>query len=96
VIRELAQITVRPGTEEEFERVFAVAVRLLVASSGYLSHELHRSIETPNRYALSVGWRTLEDHTRGFRTSPAFAEWRAHLAPFLQGAPVVEHFRKIV
>jgi len=93
VILELAQITVRPSTEAQFERVFPTAIRLLAASPGYLAHELHRSIETPNRYALMVRWRTLEDHTQGFRGSPAFTQWRAQLAPFLAAPPVVEHFR---
>jgi heme-degrading monooxygenase HmoA len=63
-------------------------------SPGYLSHQLQRSIETPNRYALLVQWRSLEDHTVGFRGSAAFAAWRAHLGPFLDGAPVVEHFEQ--
>jgi heme-degrading monooxygenase HmoA len=92
MILELAMITVRPSTESEFERVFPTAVRLISASPGYVSHELRRSIETPNRYALTIRWRTLEDHTVGFRGSPAFSEWRMQLAPFLAGPPVVEHF----
>jgi heme-degrading monooxygenase HmoA len=93
VILELAQITVHASTEARFESVFPTAIRLLAASPGYLSHELQRSVETPNRYALLVRWRTLEDHTVGFRGSTAFAEWRAQLAPFLAAPPVVEHFR---
>ena len=93
MILELAMITVRPATEADFERVFPNAVRALTASPGYVSHELRRSIETPNRYALMIRWRTLEDHTVGFRGSAAFGEWRAQLGPFLQGPPVVEHFQ---
>ena len=93
MILELAMITVRPATEADFERVFPNAVRSITASPGYVSHELRRSIETPNRYALMVRWRTLEDHTVGFRGSPAFGEWRAQLGPFLHGPPVVEHFQ---
>ncbi|HEY8053079.1 MAG: antibiotic biosynthesis monooxygenase family protein [Steroidobacterales bacterium] len=93
MILELAMITVRPSTEGEFERVFPTAVKAVSASPGYISHELRRSIETPNRYALTIRWRTLEDHTVGFRESPAFGEWRAQLAPFLAGPPVVEHFQ---
>ncbi len=93
MILELAMITVRASTESEFERVFPHAVKLSAASPGYVSHELRRSIETPTRYALTVRWRTLEDHTIGFRGSPAFGEWRAQLAPFLAAPPVVEHFQ---
>ncbi len=77
VILEFALIAVRPGSEAEFEKVFPAAEKVITASPGYLSHELRRSIETPNRFALLVQWRTLEDHTVGFRGSPAFAQWRA-------------------
>jgi heme-degrading monooxygenase HmoA len=94
VILEFAQITVKPSTEAQFEAVFPTAVQQLAQSPGYISHELQRSVETPTRYALLVKWRTLEDHTVGFRGSPAFAAWRAHLAPFLDGTPVVEHFER--
>jgi heme-degrading monooxygenase HmoA len=94
VILELAQLTVHASTEAQFEEIFPAAVALLAASPGYISHELQRSIETPNRYALLVRWRTLDDHTVGFRGSPAFTEWRAQLSPFLAAPPVVEHFRR--
>jgi len=39
-----------------------------------------------------VHWNTLEDHTQGFRESPAFAEWRAIIGPFFAQPPQVEHF----
>jgi heme-degrading monooxygenase HmoA len=92
VILEFAQINLQPATEAQFESVFPTAIAVLAASPGYLGHELHRSVENPTRYALLVKWRTLEDHTVGFRGSHAFSEWRAHLAPFLAGPPLVEHF----
>ncbi len=49
-------------------------------------------IESPGRYLLTVHWNTLEDHTQGFRESPAFAEWRAIIGPFFAQPPQVEHF----
>ncbi len=95
MIIEFAQLTIRPGSERQFEAVFPAAIRILGGSKGYLSHELRRSIETPNRYALIVQWQTLEDHTVGFRGSPAFTEWRAQVAPFFETPPMVEHFQSI-
>jgi heme-degrading monooxygenase HmoA len=95
MILEFAQITIHPGSEAKFEAVFAAAIKVLGSSKGYLSHELRRSVETPNRYALMVQWQTLEDHTVGFRGSPAFTEWRAHIGPFLEAPPVVEHFEAV-
>lgn len=95
MILEFAQITIRPGSESKFEAVFPAAIKVLAGSKGYLAHVLRRSVETPNRYALIVEWQTLEDHTVGFRGSPAFTEWRAHIGPFLESPPVVEHFQAV-
>jgi heme-degrading monooxygenase HmoA len=95
MISEIALLTIRPGSERQFETAFAIAIKILGASKGYLSHELRRSMETPNRYALIVQWQTLEDHTVGFRGSPAFTEWRAQVGPFFEAPPVVEHFKPV-
>jgi heme-degrading monooxygenase HmoA len=95
VIVEIALLSIRPGSEAQFEAVFRQAVAEPAASKGYLRHELRRSVETPNRYALRIEWETLEDHTVGFRNSPAFAAWRAQVGPFFESAPVVEHFRPV-
>ncbi len=95
MVMEFAQFTIHPGSEEKFEAGFLKAIQVLAASNGYVSHELRRSVETPNRYALIVQWRTLEDHTVGFRESTAFTEWRRHIGPFFASAPVVEHFQSV-
>jgi heme-degrading monooxygenase HmoA len=94
MILELAQLTIRPGDEPRFEAAFPAAAKFLGAAKGYVSHELKRSVETPNRYALLVHWQTLEDHT-GFRESPAFKEWRALIGPYFGSPPLVEHFQSI-
>lgn len=95
MIIEFAQLIIHPGSELQFEAAFPAAIKILGGSKGYLSHELRRSMETPNRYALIVHWRTLEDHTVGFRGSPAFTQWRALVGPFFASPPVVEHFESI-
>jgi len=95
MILEFALLTIRPGTERQFEAAFPAAISVLGGSRGYLSHELRRSMETPNRYALIVQWQTLEDHTVGFRGSPAFTQWRALIGPYFDSPPVVEHFEAV-
>ncbi|MEA3149577.1 MAG: hypothetical protein QOD56_516 [Gammaproteobacteria bacterium] len=95
MIVELALLTITPGREAEFETVFPTAITVLARSKGYLAHELRRSLETPNRYALRVEWVTLEDHTVGFRGSPLYAEWRGHVGPFFAASAVVEHFQPV-
>ena len=95
MIVEAVQLTITPGREAEFEAVFPRAIAVLATSQGYLAHELRRSVESPNRYALRVEWATLEDHTVGFRGSPTFLEWRALVGPFFAAPPVVEHFQPV-
>jgi heme-degrading monooxygenase HmoA len=95
MIVELAQLTIVAGREAEFELVFRTAVAAPAGCPGYLAHELRRSIESPTRYILRIEWATLEDHTVGFRGSPAFTQWRAQVGPFFASAPVVEHFTPV-
>jgi heme-degrading monooxygenase HmoA len=95
MIVELALLTITSGREAEFEALFPTAIKLIAHSPGYLAHELRRSVETPNRFAMRIEWATLEDHTVGFRGSPAFAQWRGHVQPFFAAPPVVEHFTAV-
>jgi heme-degrading monooxygenase HmoA len=95
MIIEFALLTIRPGIEKQFEAAFPGAIKVLGGSRGYLSHELRRSVETPNRYALIVQWQTLEDHTVEFRGSPAFTQWRALIGAYFESPPAVEHFEAV-
>ncbi len=81
-----------PGREDEFERVFAEAQRIIAAVPGYRRHALKRCIESRSRYVLLVEWQTLEDHTEGFRGSPAYQDWKRLLHHFYDPFPTVEHF----
>lgn len=69
MILEVAILDVKPELVEEFEMTFKTASLIIAAMSGYISHELQRCIEMPNRYILLVRWQRLEDHTVGFRQS---------------------------
>jgi heme-degrading monooxygenase HmoA len=95
VILEVAILNVRPGQQQAFEAAFAEARHIIAASPGCLSHQLQRCVEAPGRYLLLVQWRTLEDHTVGFRQSAAYAEWKKSLHHFYDPFPVVEHFVEV-
>ena len=69
--------------------------RIIAASPGYLSHELRRCLEKPSRYLLLVRWRTLEDHTEGFRKSSPYQEWKRLLHHFYDPFPTVEHYESV-
>ena len=95
MIVEHAHIAVRPGSHEEFEAALTKARAVIAASAGFISLRLLRGVELPDRYLLLVEWTTLEDHTVGFRESPAFAEWRALIGPYFESPPEVDHFEPV-
>ncbi len=92
MILESAVLDVKPDQTREFEAAFAKAERIISSARGYVSHELRRSLEKPSRYLLLVRWRTLEDHTVGFRQSAPYQEWKKLLHHFYDPFPTVEHY----
>jgi heme-degrading monooxygenase HmoA len=92
MILEVAVLNVRAGSGTEFEASFSEAAPIIASSPGYVSHELRRCIEVPNRYILLVKWQTLEDHTIGFRGSAAYQKWKALLHHHYHPFPTVEHY----
>lgn len=95
MILEVAILDVKPELVEEFEMTFKIASLIIAAMSGYISHELQRCIEMPNRYILLVRWQRLEDHTVGFRQSAEYQQWRTLLHHFYDPFPTVEHYEMI-
>ena len=95
MILEVAILDVKPGQEEEFEVVFEKAQKIISSMGGYISHQLQRCLENPSKYVLLVNWQTLEDHTKGFRASDEYQEWRALLHHFYDPFPTVEHYEKV-
>lgn len=91
-VLEVAHLDVRPGQEAAFEAAFDTARHIIAAMPGYRGHELQRCLERPSSYLLLVRWRSLEDHTEGFRGSPEYQRWRALLHHFYDPFPAVEHF----
>jgi heme-degrading monooxygenase HmoA len=95
MILEVAPLSVRAGTEAEFETAFRKAQAIIAAMPGYLSHELQRCLERPSEYLLLVRWETLEAHELGFRRSPEYGEWKRLLHHFYDPFPVVSHYRLV-
>jgi heme-degrading monooxygenase HmoA len=96
VITEHALLDVIPGREGEFLDALEQAKTLIAASPGFVSLRVERGIERPSCFLLLVEWERLEDHTEGFRGSPAYARWRAALHHFYDPFPLVEHFAPAV
>jgi heme-degrading monooxygenase HmoA len=92
MVLEVALLDVRVGLEPEFEVAFAQASSIIASMPGYISHQLHRCLETSNRYVLLVNWTSLEAHAVGFRGSPEYQRWKQLLHHFYDPFPTVEHY----
>jgi heme-degrading monooxygenase HmoA len=95
MILEVAILDIKPGQEQAFESAFNEAQAIISEMQGYISHQLQRCIEKSSRYILLVHWRTLEDHTTGFRESPQYKQWRKLLHHFYHPFPQVEHYATV-
>jgi heme-degrading monooxygenase HmoA len=94
MILEIADITIVPGKNAEFDQAIERGVREAISSAkGFISFKIQKGIENPNRYLLMIQWATLDNHIVDFRNSPNFLKWREFVSPFFAGPPVVEHFQ---
>jgi len=93
MILEVADIRIPPGQNAAFEAAIERGLRTVVSTcKGYRSHQVHKGIESAERYLLMIRWDTVENHTVDFRQGPLFSEWRAIVGPFFAQPPHVEHF----
>lgn len=92
MILEVAQLQVKPGMINNFESNFRKASKIIAKMNGYIEHELHKCVETENKYILLVRWQSITAHEIGFRQSPEYAEWKALLHHFYDPFPTVEHY----
>ena len=49
MILEVAILEIKPKQEQAFETAFAEAQLIISSMKGYISHQLQKSIEKPNR-----------------------------------------------
>ncbi len=96
MVLESALLHVRPGQEAAFEAAFDEARHIIGAMPGFVSLSLSRCVEKTSDYLLLVRWRTLEDHTIGFRQSAAYRRWRALLHHFYDPMPEVLHHTPVL
>jgi len=96
MILEVAILDIRAGQAQEFEVAFKQASSIIASIPGYVSHQLQKCAENPDRYILLAYWQTLEAHTVGFRGSPQYQDWKKLLHHFYDPFPTVEHFKMVM
>lgn len=96
MILEVAVLNVKPHLTESFEASFEEASQIISSMKGYIQHELQRCLEDKAKYVLLVRWETLEDHTKGFRESMEYQEWKKLLHHYYEPFPTVEHYEKVL
>jgi heme-degrading monooxygenase HmoA len=91
MVFESADILVKAGMEQEFERGVAQSAPLFQRARGCKSMQLQRGVENPLAYRLLVQWETVEDHMVHFRDSDDFQKWRELVGHCFDAAPAVTH-----
>ena len=91
MVLEVADIAVRPGSEDEFLTAFRDVRDVLAGTPGCRAVRMTRGIESPSRFVLLVEWESVAAHEENFRGSERFAAWRAAIGPYFAAPPHVEH-----
>ena len=93
MVTEVADFLVDAHRRAEFQIAIAHGVKTVLSKAkGYITHKILACHETQGRFLLIVEWESIEDHTHGFRESPAFQDWRSIIGPFFKQPPHMEHF----
>ncbi|HEX7935296.1 MAG TPA: antibiotic biosynthesis monooxygenase family protein [Paraburkholderia sp.] len=91
MVFEMANIEILPGHAADFEAGVAQALPLFARAAGCHGAELHRVMESEDRYVLLVRWDSVDDHMVRFRQSPDFQTWRQLAGPHFAQSPEVVH-----
>jgi quinol monooxygenase YgiN len=94
MILEIAEISVKPGSEKEFAEAHAAASEAFGSAEGVLSARLTQGIETPTKFVLLVEWTDIAAHER-YRDTEQYAQWRAAIGPYAAGPAAVQHTRVV-
>ena len=94
MILEIAEMSVKPGSEKEFAEAHAAASETFGQAEGMLSARLTQGVETPTNFVLLVEWADLGAHER-YRATDQYAQWRAAIGPHVAGPASVQHTRVV-
>jgi heme-degrading monooxygenase HmoA len=96
VILEVVEVDAVQGAEAAFEDAYRAASSLLQRAEGFISMQLIRGIEVPNRYRVLIQWQNLESHTREFRESQDYQAFVELTRPHAVSRAVVQHYELVM
>jgi quinol monooxygenase YgiN len=88
---EHAVLTVRPGSESDFEAAMREALPIIEGADECFGAEVRRQAEDPSVFLLLVRWSSVAAHM-AFRATPRYEAWRALTHHFYVGTLNVTHF----
>ena len=95
MITEIAIFTAVDGKEDELGAGILKGLHTIRQHPSCIEARVERCIEHPTQFMVMNTWTTLEAHTRDFRGSPLFAQWRSHITGLFDGQPVVFHYQAL-
>lgn len=85
MLLEIAEIEVRPGTEDEFAKAMReTGIPRLAACEGVVSVRFGRGVENPGKFTFHVAWTSMEAHMAA-RDLGSFGKFRAAMGDMATG-----------
>lgn len=91
MITEIVEFAVKPGTVDKFIAGVEASRLLFERSPGFISLELHLTVENPLVFVLLIKWETVAHHMEMFQKSPEYALWRGNIGEYMAGPPRLQH-----
>lgn len=91
MITEIVEFEVKPGTVEKFIAGVQASRPLFERSPGFVSLELHLTVENPLVFVLLIQWTSVAHHVEMFQKSSEYGLWRANIGEYMASAPRLQH-----
>ncbi|ASL40933.1 antibiotic biosynthesis monooxygenase [Gluconobacter sp. R71646] len=92
IVTVVAQLTAKPGQEEELGKRLRSGIKPTLAEDGCITYDLHRSTDNPATWMFYEHWATQADLDRHTK-SPHFLAFRASKDEVLAEEMRVEYFQ---
>ena len=95
VIVEYLRYQVDAARHDDFIADYKAATKPLLASPHALSFDMCQCVEEPDQFTLRIEWTSADDHLKGFRSSPEFKAFFAHIRPYLKDIVEMRHYERL-